>query len=321
MKLQQTLTTQLSTKVKWRNHPIPPLPKGSKGGFVAKNGIIIKSPAKVNLTLNVISKRKDGYHELETIMVPISLWDDLEIHSIDRLQIKILSDNKELPLDKRNIINKAIKLLWEEAGEKRGVMVKLKKNIPISAGLGGGSSNGASILLALNKLWRINLSTKRLIELGTKLGADVPFFILRKPALAKGIGEKIYPIKIKRRFWSVIINPEFPVSTAWVYRNFNFALTKKSKNNNKIISYLKLGRSPALWSIYLGNDLEGVTLKKFPVLLEIKKAFMEAGALNALMAGSGPSIFGVFASRERAIKAYINLKRKSWGKIFLVRNL
>ena len=289
--------------------------------FSGEKSIIIKSPAKVNLALNVVSKREDDYHNLETIMIPVSLCDYLEIQSIEGDKIKILCNNKKLPLNGRNIINKAVRLLWNEMGKKRGVIISLKKNIPISAGLGGGSSNGASTLLALNKLWGINLSLNRLIELGAKLGADVPFFIYGKPALAKGIGEDIYPVKIKRRFWLIIMNPGFPVSTAWVYKNLNLALTKKNKNIKKLTSLLKEGRNPDAWSKYLSNDLESVTLQKFPVLSEIKKLFIEAGALNALMAGSGSSVFGVFSSKRAAESAYSALKGKALGDIFLVKNL
>ena len=289
--------------------------------FSEKKPAIIKSPAKINLILNVVSKRKDGYHNLETIMVPVSLWDEMEISSTNRKQIKIICDNKELPVDNGNIINKAVKLLWDTTGWEEGVLVKLKKNIPISSGLGGGSSNGASTLIALNKIWKTGFSRTELMRLGLKLGADVPFFIYGKPALAKGIGEKIYPIKIKRDFWLILVNPGFPVSTAWVYKNLNLALTKKTKNNNELLSLLKKGKSPDLWSKYLLNDLENVTLRKFPVLTEIKNAIMENGALNVLMSGSGPSVFGVFASRNKALTAYNALKDREFGSVFLVKNL
>ena len=287
----------------------------------SKATIIIKSPAKINLTLNVVSKRKDGYHNLETIMIPVSLWDEMEILSTNSKKIKIICDNKELPVDDDNIINRAIRLLWDVTGLKIGVLVKLKKNIPVAAGLGGGSSNAASVLLALNKLWKTGLTISRLTEIGKKLGADVPFFVHGKTALVKGIGEKIYPIKIKRDFWSVLVNPGFPVSTAWIYKNLNLPLTKKAKNNIKLLSLLEKGERPDLWSKYLFNDLEKITLKKFPVLTEIKKAIMESGALNVLMSGSGSTIFGVFASRNKAIVACNNLKEKGLGSVFLVKNL
>lgn len=289
--------------------------------FSEKSIIKIKSPAKVNLILDVVSKRKDGYHNLETIMVPVSLCDNIEIAGTMSNQIEIISNNKDLPTNSRNIIHKAVKLLQNKTGIKKGVIIKLNKKIPIAAGLGGGSSNGASVLLALNKLWKTRLTRKQLMEIGKTLGADVPFFIYGKTALAKGIGEKIYPIKIKRDFWSILINPGFPVSTAWVYRNLNLALTKKAKDNNKLISLLKKGEHPDLWGKYLFNDLENVTLQKFPVLTEIKKAIMESGALNVLMSGSGPSVFGVFASRDKALIAYNNLKKKGFGSVFLVKNL
>ena len=287
----------------------------------SKGAITIKSPAKINLTLNVVSKRKDGYHNLETIMVPVSLWDEIEILTTNSKKIKIICDNKELPVDDDNIINRAIRLLWDVTGLKIGVLVKLKKNIPVAAGLGGGSSNSASVLLALNKIWKAGISRKQLMKIGKKLGADVPFFVHGKTALVKGIGEKIYPIKIKRDFWSVLVNPGFPVSTAWIYKNLNLPLTKKAKNNNKLTSLLEKGERPDLWSKYLFNDLENVTLKKFPVLTEIKKAIMERGALNVLMSGSGPSIFGVFGSRNKAIVACNNLKEKGLGSVFLIKNL
>src|SRR3989304_2381903 len=143
----------------------------------SKATITIKSPAKINLTLNVVSKRKDGYHNLETIMIPVSLWDEMEILTTNSKKIKIICDNKELPVDDDNIINRAIRLLWDVTGLKIGVLVKLKKNIPVAAGLGGGSTNGASVLLALNKLWKTGLTISRLTEIGKKLGADVPFFV------------------------------------------------------------------------------------------------------------------------------------------------
>ncbi len=286
-----------------------------------KNIIKIKSPAKVNLTLDVVSKRKDGYHNLETIMVLVSLCDIIEITGTMSNQIEIISNNKDLPTDSGNIIHRAVKLLQEKTGIKKGAIIKLNKKIPIAAGLGGGSSNGASVLLALNKLWKTGLTINHLAEIGKKLGADVPFFVYGKTALARGIGEKIYPIKIKKDFWLVLVNPGFPVSTAWVYKNLNLPLTKKAENNNKLISLLEKGERPDLWSKYLFNDLENITLKKFPVLTKIKKAIMESGALNVLMSGSGPSVFGLFASRNKAVVACSKLKQKGLGSVFLIKNL
>ena len=267
---------------------------------MANSGIQLKAPAKVNVRLEITGKRSDGYHDIFSIMVPVELFDYLEISQSNTDQIKFKSKGFDVPEDPTNLVYRAANAFFKKTGIKnRGLEIKLEKNIPVAAGLGGGSSDAASTLLALNELYRFPLDKKTLHEIAVKLGADVPFFIDGVPAIATGIGEILEPVPNWPEFWYLIITPQVEISTAWVYRNYKMELTsneydyirKTLKNDDVIISNI------------LKNDLEKVTSTSFPIIPKLKRKIMDAGAEGAIMSGSGPSVFGIFLSRKKAISA------------------
>lgn len=264
------------------------------------------SPAKVNLFLKVLKKRSDGYHDIITVMQPISLYDEIYLDISDGKGIFIECDNKTIPSDKTNIAFKAAEAFFSKTGFAKKVSIKIKKNIPVAAGLGGGSSNAASVLMGLNKMLGAGLSKKDLMEIGEKLGSDVPFFIFGGSAIATGRGEKLEKIELPK-FWYVIINPGFPVSTAWAYENLD--LTKKQENIN--IPFLKKRVNSFSIEDILENDLESVTVKKYPDIENIKASLKNLGAKGAMMSGSGPTVFGIFEDERAAKSAFDRIKKDS----------
>jgi 4-diphosphocytidyl-2-C-methyl-D-erythritol kinase len=259
-----------------------------------------KAPAKINARLEITGKRPDGYHELFSIMIPVELFDYIEIRLNNSGQITLKSSGFSVPDDPTNLVCRAAKLFYDRADiEIKGVEIGLNKNIPVAAGLGGGSSDAASTLLALNELNLFPLMENDLLQLALSLGADVPFFIKAVPSIATGVGEILEPIDNWPEFWYLIITPQIEVSTAWVYQNYKMKLT--SSEYDYIRKSLKNG-DISITDI-LKNDLEKVTCTSFPLISTIKKRIMDAGAEGAIMSGSGPSVFGVFLSREKAVQA------------------
>jgi len=285
----------------------------------------IRAPAKINLSLRVVGKRRDGYHLLDTIMVPVSLYDEIEIRKIsaaggkkvvDRL-IKVTCDHPLVPRGDENIAYKAALLLMRRAGSEQAVHVHIRKRIPVGAGLGGGSSDAAATLIGLNRLLKLRLSAAKLEKIARSVGADVPFFIRARPARARGIGERLQPIRKLTRFWVVIVYPGFAVSTAWVFKSFSSTLTKPPLNTSILSSLKSLEKLAGL----LHNDLESVTLKRYPRLRLIKARLLHEGAVGGLMSGSGSSVFGVFASQRQATRALRRLRKEEGNKAFLVHAL
>jgi 4-diphosphocytidyl-2-C-methyl-D-erythritol kinase len=282
----------------------------------------IRAPAKINLGLRVVGKRADGYHLLDTIMVPVSLYDEIELRKIRTLSsdelIKISCDHPDVQLGEENVVYRAAQLLMKKSHRaQQPISIHIKKNIPVGAGLGGGSSDAAATLLGLNRLLKLRLSVAMLKKMALSLGADVPFFIQARPARAQGIGERLRPLRHLPRFWAVIIYPGFPVSTAWVYGNLGVKLTKPIVNTSI---------TPSLKSLdgltrHLQNDLEGVTLKRHPEIGVLKQKLLHEGALRVLMSGSGSSVFGIFVSKRAAAKAYRQLRQEEGAQTFLVHAL
>ena len=265
--------------------------------------LIIYAPAKINLTLNITKKRDDGYHEIETIMQTVSLYDILDIEK--NSEFSLLVKNSDLPADKNNLVYKAAQIFFEYTKIKERCKIVLQKNIPFGAGLGGGSSDAAHTLIALNKLYNCNLDRKTLQNLALKLGADVPFFIIKGCCLARGIGEKLEPIFHNFKPYVLIHKPDFSISTKWAYENLNL----KEKENYDINSFVKNLINNNSNYIYknLNNTLENVSEKLHPEISEIKNKFINSGAKASLMTGSGSAIFGLFsdkASAERAMKYF-----------------
>lgn len=289
----------------------------SNSHFLNKTTIEILAPAKLNLLLKITGKRVDGYHELVSILVPVALYDKLKISKAEKGLEVYWSGRELLPKGQNNLINRAAVSFFEKTGIRKGAKITVIKKIPVASGLGGGSSDAAAALKGLNQLWGAPLSKGDLERLALPLGADVPFFLLQRPAIARGIGEILQPIKHFPSFWYVVVSPDLMVSTAWAYKMSKFKLTKK-ENLNRIKNSENVSFNiPDI----LSNDLERVTLGKYPFLYSIKTSLIESGALGALMTGSGPSIFGLFDSEKKAHEAGKILESYNKGDVFVVKGL
>lgn len=263
------------------------------------------SPAKVNLFLKVLSKRPDGYHEIFSLMQPVSLFDEVFIDIRNGEGIEVACSGEfSVPGGRDNLAYRAAELFLEYTGIKKAIAIKIVKNIPSGAGLGGGSSNAATTLLALDSLLKTGLKEEELLELSAKIGSDVPFFILKGPAFASGRGERLKKAALRRLSY-IIIKPDFPVSTAWAYSNLD--LTKKPEDNNLTYSDEALSDMGRLKK-FLVNDLEAVTVKRHPEISAIKKKLIDAGAVGSLMSGSGSAVFGIFSGPDEAERAFQVLK-------------
>ena len=263
--------------------------------------LTIKAPAKVNYLLDVIRRRPDGYHDLRMIMQRVNLCDEIAITLHDNPELTVTCGREEVPDGPDNIAWKAARIMLDLAGSSQGATIAITKNIPVAAGLGGGSSDAASVLMGMNKLLGLNLSDEKLMEIGVKLGADVPFFIFKKTALAEGIGEQLKAMPTMPKVWVLLVNPGVAVSTAWVYKSLQLTNQKELANLPEFYSSLK-----DICAV-LSNDLEDVTIPAFPVIAEIKNSMMRLGAMGAMMSGSGPTVFGLFADQESAEKACAEL--------------
>ncbi len=275
-------------------------------GVVSLTSIELLSPAKVNLRLEVLKKRGDGYHEIRTILQRISLYDKLRISLKVEEGISVITDSPSLPVDEGNLAYRAASSLLEEARAGVGIELHIQKAIPISSGLGGGSSNAASTLMGLNKILKLNFSKDRLIGIGARIGADVPFFIFERTAMATGIGEKLEPVEIQPIIWLVLVNPDWKVSTRWAYEGLNFKLTKRHIHNKLPMFFNDVSQLVRI----LHNDLESVTITAYPEIEEIKRDLLSQGAMGSLMTGSGPTVFGVFPYKKGAESAYRKLNVK-----------
>lgn len=275
------------------------------------------APAKINLFLRILRKRPDGYHDLASVMQQISLYDELTF-SLQPKGIALSCPGSGLPPDEKNLVYLAALALFEHTGYSGGVAIELDKKIPLAAGLGGGSSDAAATLLALNDLCSLGLSKAELMKLGVKLGADVPFFIFGPTAFASGIGDRLQALENTLKFSMVLINPPFPLSTKTVYEKLNFTLTKK-ENNYSIPRFYALGDVIR----ELHNDLEAVSMKLHPELEDFKRLLINEGALGALMSGSGPTLFGLFADESSARAARSAIVKKVSGdcRVFFAQSL
>jgi 4-diphosphocytidyl-2-C-methyl-D-erythritol kinase len=256
------------------------------------------SPAKVNLYLRVLRRRQDGYHDIASLMQQISLCDEMTFSPTGK-GIRVRCPDGTLPEDEGNIVYRAAEAFFRQAPCARGgIDITLRKNIPIAAGLGGGSSNAATTLVALNELFGHPCTREALMAIGVTLGADVPFFIFSKTAWAFGIGERLQAAEAIPPFWLLLVKPGFGLSTKLIYQNLNLTLT------NEVIHY-SIPRFLTVRDVARGlfNDLETVSVGMHPVLADIKDSLMANGALGALMSGSGPTVFGVFEQENQAVVA------------------
>lgn len=272
--------------------------------------MIYYAPAKINLSLDILKKRKDGYHELKMIMQTVSLYDEISIEKNNKICID--SNKKNIPLNNKNLAWKAAELFFENTKIKGGCSIYLKKNIPDGAGLGGGSSDAATVLLALNNIYETNLSNEKLIKISTKIGADVPFFIIKGTCLAEGIGEKLTKIENNTNPYILIYKPDFSISTKWAYENVN--LNNKPKYNIENIVKNLMKSDYKFEGIF--NYLEYVSISKYPEIETIKNKMKSLGATSSLMSGSGSSVFGIFDDEIKAKKALESFEK---NKTFLVK--
>lgn len=275
--------------------------------------ISLKALAKINLGLDVVRRRDDGYHEVRMIMQTIHLYDRLKISKTKNKGIEIKTNLSFLPVNENNLVYKAGKLLMDEFDIKEGMSVELIKKIPVAAGMAGGSTDAAAMLYGMNQIFELGLSRKQLMERGVKIGADVPYCIMRGTALAEGIGEELTSLPPMVKCPVLIAKPPIPVSTKFVYQNLKLDENTIHPDIDKIVSNIK---SKDLKGVAenMGNVLETVTIPNYPVIDEIKSRMIEAGALNAMMSGSGPTVFGIFDDEEVAKKAYADMKKSGLSK-------
>jgi len=276
----------------------------------------IDSPAKINLFLHVTGKRTDGYHDLITLMCPVGLYDRITL-TFNAKQTRISCRHPQVPENETNLIIRASRLFFKTLAVDQEIDFVLDKKIPVAAGLGGGSGNAAAVLLALNRSFHHPFSSQRLMEMGLSLGADVPFFVYGKPALASGIGEELTPFTGLTAYPILLVCPNFRISTGEVDKNLNLRLTN-CKNKTKYFRQNKGNFDPRR---QLCNDLETVTESKYPQITEIKEALEAHGALGTLMSGSGPTVFGLFVDDETAGKAKAVLSQNPERQVFLSRML
>lgn len=271
-----------------------------------------KAYAKINLSLDVTGRLDNGYHLVDMIMQTVNIYDELSFERTDG-EIVLESDCGELPLDENNLIYKAIRLIQEECGVTGGLRVFLKKNIPIAAGMAGGSTDCAATLMAMDELYGLKLGTKRLMELGVKLGADVPYCILGGTARAQGIGEKLTRLPNCPTLKLLVAKPDLNVSTKEVYTGLDALENLPHPGVDDMVCAIESGNGRAV-AAGLGNVLECVTIPLHPVIREIKDRMLELGAINSLMSGSGPTVFGIYEKDEELQKAYEALAESGLAK-------
>ena len=265
-----------------------------------KMEISLKAYGKINLGLDVVRRREDGYHEVKMIMQTVDLWDELTFCDVTTDEIVITSDSAELPDVKDNIIYKACRMMKDIYGIDKGVHVTVDKHIPVAAGMAGGSADAAAALKAMNMLFGLNLSDEQLMEHGVKLGADVPYCIMQGTALSEGIGEILTPLPPMPDCLIVIAKPAIGVSTKWVYQNLKVDLLEEHPDIDGMADALKTGDLKGITD-RMANVLETVTIPANPVIDSVKKLIAENDSMGVLMSGSGPKVFGIYDNRDKEL--------------------
>ncbi len=283
------------------------------------------APAKINLFLEVVDKRIDGYHNIRTIFQKIELFDELSFEETDN-GILLTVEGASLPTGHENIVYRAVKGIMDYANIKKGLRIHIKKNIPVAAGLGGGSSDAAAALSAVCSLWDLSISFNELLIIAADLGADVPFFLYGASALGLGRGDELYPFNIPYQMHIVIVNPFIELSTVSVYEKYDSLnntkmLLTKDEKDIKIKCFMHSGEA-SVENIggFLYNDLEAVVLRDYPVVRELKDELIKQGAAGSLMTGSGPTVFGVFLEEKEAVKGASELKKRGY-KVWVTKTL
>lgn len=284
------------------------------------DNISLKALAKINLGLDVVRRREDGYHEVRMIMQTIHLFDKLDISKTREPGIAITSNLSYVPTNENNLVYKAGKLLMDEFHITEGVAVNLQKRIPVAAGMAGGSSDAAAMMYGLNQIFDLGLSRKDLMERGVKIGADVPYCLMRGTALAEGIGEKLTSLPPMVKCPVLIAKPQISVSTKFVYENLKLNENTQHPNINQLVRDIKSKDLHAIAN-HMGNVLETVTIPEYPVIEKIKQQMLKSGAINSMMSGSGPTVFGLFEDEETARKAYDEMVASGLAKQIYVTSI
>ena len=284
------------------------------------DSIRLKARAKINLGLDVLGKREDGYHEVRMVMQTIGIYDRLILTKIPEEEIRITSNLAFLPVNENNLIYKAIKLLKDEYHFPGGVSVDLNKFIPVAAGMAGGSTDAASTMFGVNRLFGLNLSMGKMMELGVRLGADVPYCVMRGTALAEGIGDKLTRITPVPHMWILIAKPQINVSTRLVYEQLDMGGIQKHPDIDGIIRAIE-AQDVVRIAQSMGNVLENVTVPLYPVIETIKQDMLSHGAINAMMSGSGPTVFGIFPDEQTTLACQAFLKEKGDARqVYITEN-
>ena len=278
-----------------------------------------KAYAKINLGLDVLRRREDGYHEVKMIMQTVDIWDRLTFCASGEPGVELSVGDAALPTGEDNLIYRAAELLIKEKNIKKGVKITLEKNIPVAAGMAGGSTDAAAVFHGLNELFDLSMSLEDMKKLGVRIGADVPYCIMGGTAISEGIGERLTPLPAPPSCILVVAKPDIDVSTKFVYQNLQVDGLKVHPDIDGMIKAIKAGDMSGITE-RMENVLETVTIREYPVIDKIKEQMKTEGAENALMSGSGPTVFGIFAERETAQKAADQIRRQELAQqVFVTR--
>lgn len=280
---------------------------------MAVDELYLKAYGKINLALDVLRKREDGYHDVRMVMQTVGIYDGIEMVKTDSGKIEIETNLFYLPTDENNIVYRAVKMLFDEFKITSGLRINLKKFIPVSAGMAGGSTDAASVMFGINKMFGLRLSNRQLMERGVKLGADVPYCIMRGTALSEGIGEKLTKLPDMIKCPVLIAKPPISVSTKFVYENLNLNEVTNHPDIDGMVEAISR-KDLAGVAKRMGNVLETVTEKEYPVIRELKEIMLNEKALNSLMSGSGPTVFGLFMTEDEAYYAKEKIKESGITK-------
>lgn len=273
----------------------------------------LKALAKINLGLDVLRRREDGYHEVKMVMQTIHLYDKIQLRKLQTSDIKVETNLFYLPANENNLVYKAAKLLKDEFSIPNGVYIGLEKHIPVAAGMAGGSSDAAAVLYGMNRMFQLGLSMEELMERGVKIGADVPYCLMRGTALAEGIGEKLTALKPVPKCPVLIAKPSISVSTKFVYENLKLDENTVHPDMDAVVQAIEAGDIREMAN-HMGNVLESVTCAHYPVIPQLKEVMIKNGAMNAMMSGSGPTVFGLFESKSAARAAMREIRDKELAK-------
>lgn len=280
----------------------------------------LKALGKINLGLDVLGRRENGYHDVRMVMQTLYLYDQITIEKTEKPGIELSANLFYLPVNENNLAYRAADLLMQEFGVEEGVKITLEKHIPVAAGMAGGSSNAAAVLYGINRMFSLGLSQEELMERGVKLGADVPYCIMRGTVLAEGIGEILTPLPAMPRCTVLVAKPPISVSTKLVYEKLDAHEIENHPDIDGVLEGLERQDLKKIASS-MGNVLERVTVEEYPVIEEIKEMMKENGALNAMMSGSGPTVFGLYSDKRMAKEAAQKIKESGIAKQVYVTNI